>query len=235
MPGSIADFKASFNKDLARSNKFDVYIPVPIGMVPFIGTSRKLNLRCESALLPGRNLETTSMKIYGVNELFPVATTYDNATLTFLVGDDMKEKTFFDSWLNWIQPTVTYDTKYKADYAVIIRINQYDVQNRLSLSIDLIDAYPIAVNQMDLDWSSDAIHKVAVTFAYTSWRNNDVDWRNSNVGWRNCHGLMEKSRMEKFVRFGEKSSKFLEKNKLQPWVDIMIAKELAPDWDSQEL
>ena len=175
MPGSIADFKASFNKDLARSNKFDVYIPVPIGMIPFIGTSRKLNLRCESALLPGRNLETTSMKIYGVNELFPVATTYDNATLTFLVGDDMKEKTFFDSWLNWIQPTVTYDTKYKADYAVIIRINQYDVQNRLSLSIDLIDAYPIAVNQMDLDWASDAIHKVSVTFAYTNWRNNDVD------------------------------------------------------------
>ena len=49
------------------------------------------------------------------------------------------------------------------------------MQNRLSLSVDLIDAYPIAVNQMDLDWSSDAIHKVSVTFAYTSWRNNDVD------------------------------------------------------------
>lgn len=175
MPGSIADFKASFKKDLARSNKFDVNIPIPLGMVPFIGTSRQLAFRCESAMLPGRNLETTGMKIYGVNELFPVATTFDNVTLTFLVGDDMAEKSFFDSWLNWIQPTITYDTKYKADYAVMLRINQYDVRNKLSLSIDLMDAYPIQVNQLDLDWTSDAFHKLSVTFAYTSWRSNDIN------------------------------------------------------------
>jgi hypothetical protein len=115
------------------------------------------------------------MKIYGVTELFPIASTFDNVTLTFLVGDDMKEKSFFDAWLNWIQPTITYDTKYKADYAVLLKINQYDVRNRLSLSIDLIDAYPIAVNQLDLDWASDAVHKLSVTFAYTSWRSNDIN------------------------------------------------------------
>lgn len=175
MPGSIADFKASFTKDLARANKFDVNIPVPLGMVPFIGTSRKLALRCESTQLPGRNFDTTPMKIYGVYENFPFQTSYDNITMTFLVSDDMKEKSFFDSWMNWIQPTITFDTKYKQDYAVLLRINQYDVQNKLSLSIDLVDAFPIAVNQLDLDWSSDAVHKLAVTFAYTSWRSNDID------------------------------------------------------------
>lgn len=174
MAGSIADFKASFNKDLARSNKFDVYIPVPLGMVPFLGTSRLLSLRCENAQLPGRNLDTTPMRIYGVNELFPIGTSYDNITLTFLVSDDMKEKVFFDSWINWIQPTISYDTKYKSDYAVILRVNQYDVENKPSLSIDLMDAFPIAVNQLDLDWSSDSVHKLAVTFAYTSWRSNDL-------------------------------------------------------------
>ena len=175
MAGSIADFKASFKKDLARSNKFDVFIPVPRGLPIFIGSSRILLMRCENAQLPGRNIETTPMKIYGVTELFPIASTFDNITLTFLVSDDMKEKTFFDSWINWIQPTLTYDVKYKADYAVPLKINQYDVRNKLSLSIDLMDAYPISVNQLDLDWSSDSVHKLAVTFAYTSWKNNDVD------------------------------------------------------------
>ena len=33
MAGSIAEFKASFNAELARPNKFDVDIPIPIGMV----------------------------------------------------------------------------------------------------------------------------------------------------------------------------------------------------------
>lgn len=174
MAGSIADFKASFKTDLARSNRFDVQIPIPIGLIPFIGTSRNLALRCENAQLPGRNLETTPMRIYGVTELFPTATTYDNITLTFLVGDDMKEKVFFDAWMNWIQPTMSYDTKYKADYSVILRVNQYNAQNKPTLSIDMLDAFPIAVNQLDLDWSSDAVHKLAVTFAYTNWRSNDV-------------------------------------------------------------
>ena len=174
MAGSIADFKASFRKDLARSNKFDVYIPVPLGMIPYLGTSRNLAFRCETAQLPGRNLETTPMRIYGVNELFPIGTSYDNITLTFLVGDDMQEKKFFDAWINWIQPTISYDTKYKSDYSVLLRVNQYDVKNQLSLSVDMMDAFPISVNQLDLDWSSDSVHKLAVTFAYTSWRNNDI-------------------------------------------------------------
>jgi hypothetical protein len=176
MAGSIADFKASFKTDLARSNKFDVYIPVPLGLSPFIGISRQLTLRCETSQLPGRNLDTTTRRIYGVDEPFPNGTSsFDNITMTFLVGDDMKEKAFFDSWLNWIQPTITYDVKYKADYAVSLRINQYNVQNKLSLSIDLMDAYPISVNQLDLDWASDSVHKLAVTFAYTSWRSNDIN------------------------------------------------------------
>ena len=35
-------------------------------------------------------------------------------------------------------------------------------------------AYPISMNQMDLDWSSDQAHKLVVTFAYTRWQNNSL-------------------------------------------------------------
>ena len=68
MAGSIAEFKASFKTELARPNKFDVDIPIPIGLIPYRGTSRKLKFRCETAELPGRTIATTSMKIYGVEE-----------------------------------------------------------------------------------------------------------------------------------------------------------------------
>jgi hypothetical protein len=39
----------------------------------------------------------------------------------------------------------------------------------------MLDTFPIAVNQLDLDWSSDGHHKLTVTFAYTSWRNNSLE------------------------------------------------------------
>lgn len=175
MAGSIADFKASFSKDLARPNRFDVEVPIPLGMIPYIGYSRNLRFRCENAQLPGRSIATFSRKIYNIDEKFPYQTNFDDITLTFIVSDDMKEKLFFDGWLDWINPSLNFNMKYKRDYSVALRINQYDVQNKLTYSIDLFDAYPIAVNPLDLDWSSDGYHKLSVTFAYTRWKNNSIE------------------------------------------------------------
>jgi hypothetical protein len=131
-------------------------------------------MRCENAELPGRTIATTSMKIYGVEEKFPYMSSYNDMSLTFIVSDNMKEKKFFDAWLNWINPNTSYNVKYKKDYSVGLRINQYDVQNKVSYSVDLADAFPIAVNGMDLNWSADGYHKLTVTFAYTSWRDNSL-------------------------------------------------------------
>jgi len=175
MAGSIAEFKSSFSKELARPSKFDVNIPIPLGLIPYLGTSRMLTMRCENAELPGRTIATTSMKIYGVEEKFPYMSSYNDMSLTFIVSDDMKEKKFFDAWLNWINPNSSFNLKYKKDYSVGLRINQYDVRNEVSYSADLVDAYPIAVNGMDLNWSADGYHKLTVTFAYTSWRDNSLE------------------------------------------------------------
>ena len=41
-------------------------------------------------------------------------------------------------------------------------------------SINLIDAYPISVNQLDLEWSNTDYHKLVVVFAYTYWQNNSI-------------------------------------------------------------
>ena len=175
MAGPIAEFKSSFSKELARPSKFDVNIPIPLGLIPYLGTSRMLTMRCENAELPGRTIATTSMKIYGVEEKFPYMSSYNDMSLTFIVSDNMKEKKFFDAWLNWINPNSSYNLKYKQDYSIALRINQYDVQNQVSYSVDLVDAYPIAVNGMDLNWSADGYHKLTVTFAYTNWRDNSLE------------------------------------------------------------
>ena len=175
MPGSISQFKSSFSTDIARQNRFDVSIPVPLGLIPYRNLSKQLTFRCESAELPGRAVATSNMKIYGVEEKFPYMTSYNDISLTFVVSDDMKEKKFFDSWINWITPSYSYNVKYKSDYSVILRITQYDATLKSSYSADLIDAFPIAVNPLQLDWSSEGMHKLTVTFAYTNWRNNSLE------------------------------------------------------------
>lgn len=174
MAGSINDFKSSFTGDIARPNRFDVNIAIPVTLLAYIKTSRNLTYRCENAQLPGRTLATVDQKTYGPTEKFPYQTTYNDIDLTFMVDDNMDQKVFFDAWLNFINPTYNNNFRYKSDYATIVTINQYDVTNEISYSVNLYDAYPISINQLDLDWSGDGYHKLVVTFAYTYWKNNSL-------------------------------------------------------------
>jgi hypothetical protein len=149
MAGSITEFKASFRKEIARPNKFDVNIPVPLTLIPYVNNAKSLNYRCESASLPGRSLATTEQKI-GSNpvEKYPYLTTFNDIQLTFIIDDDMSQKVFFDAWLNFINPQYNYNFRYKGDYATVITVNQYDVTNQISYSCNLYDAYPISIEPL---------------------------------------------------------------------------------------
>jgi hypothetical protein len=175
MAGSISEFKSSFSKDVARSNRFDVQIPIPPVLLPYFGTARTLNYRCESAQLPGKSFATTEQKFGSAPvEKFPYATNFTDIDLTFIVDDDMQQKLLFDGWMNYVSPVYNYNIRYKSDYTTALTINQYDVENKLTYSVNLYDAYPISMNQLDLNWGNDGMHKLVVTFAYTNWQNNSL-------------------------------------------------------------
>jgi len=174
MAGSINDFKASFTKDVARTNRFDVEIPIPLTLIPYVASARTLRYRCETAQFPGRTFATTEQKTYGPIEKYPYLNTYNDLDLTFIVDDDMNQKVFFDAWMSYINPLYNNNYRYKGDYATTIVVNQYNVSNEKTYSINLIEAFPISMNQMDLNWNDEGYHKLPVTFAYTYWQNNSL-------------------------------------------------------------
>jgi hypothetical protein len=175
MPSTIQDFVSSFTNDLARPNRFDVQFS---GAKNYNGINPKdLILRCETAQLPGITYATAEQK-FGSNpiEKYPYSVEFGDVDLTFIVSDTMNEKLFFDGWMEQISPSNNYNFNYKTgdanSYGANITINQYNLSNVLTYSINLIDAYPISVNQLDLDWSAEGYHKLAVVFAYTYWTKN---------------------------------------------------------------
>lgn len=174
MPQSIVDFIHNFKSDFAKPSRFEVTIPkIPAGL-----NSTKTNLmyRCESAELPSITYATLEQK-FGSNpiEKYPYQVQFNDLSLTFIVGSDMDEKKFFDSWMELIVPSSTYNMQYKynsdgsSKYVTDIRITQFDSTGTPTYAVDLIDAYPITVNQLDLDWSAEGYHKLTVVFAYTYW------------------------------------------------------------------
>jgi hypothetical protein len=175
MAGSIEDFLSSFTTDLARPNRFDVTIVTPTLLLTNSGYAERLNFRCENAELPGRTFMTHDQKIYGPTEKFPYQNSYNDLNLTFIVSDDMFERQFFDNWMNFISSTNDFNFKYKVDYCTDMAIVQYNVMGDPTYAVKLIDAYPIGINQLDLDWASDGHHKLTVVFAYTNWENVTTD------------------------------------------------------------
>jgi hypothetical protein len=176
MAGTITDFKHSFKKDLARPHRFDVDIILPPALNLYVGraSGQTLKYRCEAAQLPGRTFATAEQKTYGPIEKYPYLTTYNDLDLTFIITDDMQEKYVFDTWLEYINPATSNNFKYKEDYSTVITVNQYDAQNKMTYSADFFEVYPISINQLDLDWSSDGYHKLTVTFSYTRWFNRKL-------------------------------------------------------------
>lgn len=190
MTSTISQFRSSFKKDIARPNRFDVFIPIPYVLLPYYNDSKNLALRCEAALLPSRTLATTEKKIGSVPiQKFPYLSTYTDVVLTFIVSGDMSEKIFFDAWLEVINPSSNFNFRYKKDYSTDIVIRQYDMSNNLVYDTMLIDAFPAAVNQLDLDWSSDGYHKLAVVFEYTYWTNTLLNNIGKNTLTQGLTGL----------------------------------------------
>ena len=168
--GSISQFLTSFKNELARQNHFEVDIMLPSGLSTYGDFSRSnLNLRCEATELPGRSLLTAPMKVYGVEEKYPYLSNFNDITLTFIVTDTMIEKKIFESWINFIHPSSTFNFKYKNQYATEMKIIQYDMRKEESYKIKLLNAYPIGTNQLDLNWNSEGYHNLTVSFVYDKW------------------------------------------------------------------
>ena len=181
---SIKQFVNSFSRsELARQSRFEVRFDIPNEILqdtnkdsssPYYFGYNDLTLRCENAQLPSRTLMTTEQKIYGITEKYPYETSYSDAEFTFYVSDNMKEKVLFDKWMNLVSPKNTYNMNYKKEYQTTITVLQYGLDEKPSYRLYLRKAFPISVNQLDLDWSSDSIHKLNVVFAYSDWVSGNI-------------------------------------------------------------
>jgi len=140
---------------------------------------------CHSAELPGEATATVSQKIYGVTEKHSVMTGYNDIQLAFYTWGSQYEKSrmFFQNWVAYITgreesitnswKETTYNVRYKSEYASTIKITHYAITGQPLVEVTLIDAFPIAINQVPLSWSAqNEAQSLNVVFAYTEYAYN---------------------------------------------------------------
>ena len=170
---SISNFISEVNsRGLARPSRFEVFILPPPGLGALTGSGRFVSLMCESASLPAMSVSTKPFRIYGASYQRPVSSEFngDGITLSFYIDNQMEVKSFFDAWMFKVVNPNSFNVSYQQEYVSQIKIAQLDEQNTESYSVYLEDAFPRAVNMLDLNMgATNQVHKLNVTFAYRRW------------------------------------------------------------------
>ena len=156
---------------LARPYRFEVSIDSP-ACVTNNEATRLVSMFCEQALLPQMRILTSRQQLFGPPSQHPTGVDFggDNLTLNFFVDRRMKVKQFFDTWMQGIIAPGTYTANYQNNYLTSIYISQLDEADEAQYSVKLIDAYPVSVAPLQLDFNQrDTVHRLPVTFVYRNW------------------------------------------------------------------
>lgn len=188
---TIDELKAlsSLSLGFARSNRFLVEMPAIEGASGlFGGAGRELNLLCNRASLPGKQILTADKRIGMWFEKVAYGYAVADVELSFYALNNYFVKKYFDAWLALVLNEETGEVGYKNDYAQTVKIHQLrSPQLGLSTdigpislsagigggsvySIELLEAFPTTVNSIDFTNDQDGLIQVSVSLSYTNWK-----------------------------------------------------------------
>jgi len=131
--------------------------------------------RCEKAELPGRTLATSEDAVgSGPSLKLPYDVTYNDMTLSIICSTDMKERVFFEQWMDKIiAPAGNSNSagllSYYEEYAlgVTLKVEQLDESGDFLIAYVLQDIYPTALTPMNASWDeTNTYQRFGVTLAY---------------------------------------------------------------------
>jgi hypothetical protein len=135
--------------------------------------------RCEAAELPGKTIATTDDTTTGSTLKYAYDMTYNDINLVVMASDDMRERAFFEIWMDNIvytpHPNASSSEvsggliRYYDEYAFGGKVSVTQVNdNRIQLvKYDMHNAFPIALSPMTASWEeNDTYQRFTVTMSY---------------------------------------------------------------------
>ena len=177
--------KLRYNFDQgARANRYLVGIYCPVLGIKMDG------VRCVSATIPGRQLETTDFSEYGPTRKMPFNVNYNGGevALTFLCDSTFVDRFILDAWQGAIfagaghgdySGTANHPVfSYYNEYVGTMEIEQYNQTAMPSTLFKLQEVYPLNINAQELSYENGEILKVEVTFAFRYFQ---TEYKNPNT------------------------------------------------------
>jgi len=169
---SLSEFRKNVS-DLARPNRFEVQITPPSAFDSYTdGQFKMLSWLAESAQIPSRTQGEIPIKFHGMELKLPGDYAKENLTIGFINSYGWEGRSFFDSWMEYIQ-YINDDNSRNSAYDMIVDsqivINQLGrTMNDILASYIYYNVFPTSLSAIDLNMSeNDSIEKFTVTFSYS--------------------------------------------------------------------
>jgi hypothetical protein len=196
MSFNIEEFKAehSHRGGIQKPNRF----LVTIGSMPGVlttgdtgglkDTHRSLEFWCQAVSLPGYQILTHDVKryVFDTVEKRPFAPNFLQAQLSFIMDNYNEVWDFWNQWMQAILPheiesgitdtnaltgNRVYHLTYRKDYVVPVEITIFDEIGEKVVAIELREAFPSNINQVQLAWQrNNDYSEFTVFLEYKDWR-----------------------------------------------------------------
>jgi hypothetical protein len=205
MPFNINEFNGSLSSQgVAKQGHSRMRITVPQNLTDRQNVTQSLEFRIDSSEIPGRTLATTPYRDYGVIRNVPYDVNYAPLTIGILVSRDLREKLFFEEWQDLIigdhrlegSSDDFHRSKFNIGYydtyvSHTIEIVQFDEGGEATYTARLVEAFPLAVNQMVTAWNSSDDHHLTVQLQYRYFQDKNLSPNNFPVRQRTGSFLRE--------------------------------------------
>lgn len=163
-------------------------------VAPAIGGGRNaeiVSMMCNTASLPGSGVMTTELRYFGEVSERPYGVFYTPVQLTFYLDNALSAKKYFDEWMKLIVNKDTRTFGYYDDFVKTVEIIVMDRNDNEIDRIKLHEAYPKTINDVGLDYSSNAPMVLSVNLVY-KW------WESSNDAQSDERTLVDRSRAPEY-------------------------------------
>lgn len=154
------------NDGLAKQNRFEVDIVLPVALRGNSLVTRHLTLLTKNVTVPGVNVATSEVMVVGEVTTAPYNRTFGEANMTFYVDKKFTVRKVFEDWINAIQDPESKLLGWYNDTITTVTINVLDKQEKTNFIIELHHARPKQLGSLLLDQSSSDMMTFDVSFDY---------------------------------------------------------------------
>jgi len=142
---------------------------------PKIGSRDELTFRAENVSLPGRSVTTTDVMTVGPQRKMGYSAIYPEVTIQFILDERYQQKEYFDRWIDEVVGNHRvqknpgggrFNAGYYDDYKGTIDIENFARDGQPTHTTKLIEAWPMSISAVQLDWGSSDMSKLQVQFVY---------------------------------------------------------------------